>query len=49
MPTVEKLDNSKLPITVLDRSLEQFGDKALFSKKLEKAKAILSKAGLPRF
>jgi hypothetical protein len=49
MTTLEKLNNSKLPIIVLDKSLEQFRDKALFPKKMEKAKAILSKAGLPKF
>jgi hypothetical protein len=33
---------------VLNKSQEQFGDKALFPKKMEKAKAILSKAGFPK-
>lgn len=41
MTTIEKLHNSKLPIIALDKSLEQFRDKEIFPKKMEKAKGIL--------
>ena len=49
MTTIEKLNSSKLPIIAIDKSLEQFRDKDLFPKKMEKAKEILKKAGLPNF
>lgn len=49
MTTIEKLNTSKLPIIVLDDSLEQFRDKELFPKKMEKAKEILKNVGLPNF
>jgi hypothetical protein len=46
--TVEKLDNSKIPIIVFDKKLEQFRGKTLFPEKLAKANEILAKAGLPK-
>ncbi len=49
MTTIEKLNSSKLPIIAIDKSLEQFRDKDLFPKKMEKAKEILKKVGLPNF
>ena len=49
MNTIEKLNNSKLPIIAFDKNLEQFRDKDLFPKKMEKAKEILRKAGVPKF
>jgi len=49
MTTLDKLNNSKLPIIVIDKNLEQFRDKELFPKKMEKAKEILKKSGLPKF
>ena len=45
---VEDLNKSKVPIIVFDKKLEQFRDKVLFPKKLEKANEILAKAGLPK-
>ena len=45
---VEDLNKSKVPIIVFDKKLEQFRDKVLFHKKLEKANEILAKAGLPK-
>lgn len=47
MKTIEQLNKSKVPVIVFDKKLEQFRDKILFPEKLEKAKEILSKAGLP--
>ena len=49
MTTIEKLNSSKVPIIAFDKNLEQFRDKDLFPKKMEKAKEILKKAGLPKF
>ncbi len=46
--TVEQLNNSKVPIIVFDKKLEQFRDKTLFPEKLERANEILAKAGLPK-
>ena len=46
--TIEQLNNSKIPIIVFDKKLEQFRDKTLFPKKLAKANKILAKAGLPK-
>lgn len=45
---VEDLNKSKVPIIVFDKKLEQYKDKVLFPKKLEKANEILAKAGLPK-
>jgi hypothetical protein len=46
--TVEQLNNSKVPIIVIDKKLEQFRGKTLFPEKLAKANEILAKAGLPK-
>jgi hypothetical protein len=46
--TVEKLNNSKIPIIVFDKKLEQFRGKTLFPEKLAKANEILAKAGLQK-
>ena len=48
MTTIEKLNQSKVPIIAFDKRLEQFRDKDLFPEKLAKAKEILSKVGLPK-
>ncbi len=46
--TVEQLNNSKIPIIVFDKKLEQFRGKILFPEKLAKANEILAKVGLPK-
>ncbi len=46
--TVEQSNNSKVPVIVIDKKLEQFRGKTLFPEKLAKANEILSKAGLPQ-
>ena len=46
--TVEQLNNSKVPIIVFDKRLEQFRGKTLFPEKLARANKILAKAGLPK-
>ncbi len=48
MPTIEKLNKSKVPVIVFDKKLEQLRGKVLFPKKLAKANKILAKAGLPK-
>lgn len=45
--TIEQLNNSKIPIIVFDKKLEQFRSKTLFPKKLAKANEILIQVGLP--
>lgn len=45
---IEQLNNSKVPIIVFDKKLEQFRGKTLFPDKLAKANEILAKAGLPK-
>ncbi|WP_421772012.1 hypothetical protein [Emticicia sp.] len=45
---IEKLNQSKVPILIFDKRLEQFRDKNLFPEKLEQAKEILTKYGLPK-
>ena len=44
---IEQLNNSKLPIIVFNKKLEQFREKTLFPDKLKKANEILAKTGLP--
>lgn len=46
--TIEQLNNSKVPIIVFDKKLEQFRGKTLFPEKLARANKILAKAGLPK-
>ena len=48
MTTIDELNQSKIPVIVFDKKLEQFRDKILFPEKLEKAKEILAKVGLPK-
>ena len=43
-----QLNNSKIPVIVFDKKLEQFREKTLFPKKMEKANEILTKSGLPK-
>lgn len=45
---LDKLNNSKIPIIVFDKKLEQFRGKTLFPEKLAKANEILAKAGIPK-
>lgn len=45
--TIDKLNESKLPIIPIDSSLEKYRGKVLFPKKLKKANKILSESNLP--
>ena len=47
MKAIEQLNESKVPVIVFDKKLEQYRDKVLFPEKLAKANEILSKVGLP--
>ena len=44
---IEQLNQSKVPIIVFDKKLEQFRGKVLFPEKLKKVNEILTKTGLP--
>ena len=45
---IDRLNQSKVLILVFDKRLEEFRDKNLFPEKLEQAKEILVKYGLPK-
>lgn len=46
--TIKKLNESKLPIVRIDKSLEQYKDQPLFQEKLDKANKVLRTVGLPK-
>jgi hypothetical protein len=46
--TIDQLNQSKVPIIVFDKKLEELKGKVLFPKKLKKANEILAKVGLPK-
>ena len=48
MTTIDELNQSKIPVIVFDKNLEQYRDKVLFPEKLAKAKEIIAKIGLPK-
>lgn len=48
MKKIEQLNNSKVPVIVFDKKLEQFRNKILFPEKLAKANDIIAKVGLPK-
>ena len=45
---MDELNQSKVPIIVFDKKLEEFRGKVLFPEKLKKANEILAKSGLPK-
>jgi len=45
---IKKIDTKKVPIVLIDKSLDFFNDKVLFPEKLAKANEILMKIGLPK-
>jgi len=47
MKKIEELNNSKIPIIVIDKKLERFKDQTLFPEKLARANEIIAKYGLP--
>lgn len=48
MKITKELKKRKIPIVVIDESLNKFDDKILFPEKLEKANQMLKKIGLPK-
>ncbi|WP_312763223.1 hypothetical protein [Epilithonimonas sp.] len=48
MKIAKELKKRKIPIVVIDESLNKFDDKILFPEKLEKANQMLKKIGLPK-
>jgi len=48
MKTIEDLNKSKIPIIPIDKRLEKYRGKVLFSEKLAKANEILAKSKLPK-
>jgi len=47
MKKIEELNNSKIPIIVIDKKLERFKGQTLFPEKLARANEIIAKYGLP--
>jgi len=45
---IKKIDTKKVPIVLIDKSLDFFNDKVLFPEKLAKANEMLIKIGLPK-
>ena len=48
MKKIEELNESKLPIVKIDKSLSKYKDKVLFKEKVEKANETLKRVGLPK-
>ncbi|WP_207632616.1 hypothetical protein [Foetidibacter luteolus] len=48
MKTIKELNESKVPVVILDRSLDKLNDVVLFPEKVKKAKATIDKIGLPK-
>jgi hypothetical protein len=46
MTTIDKLNNSNVPIITFDKKLEQFKDKDLFPEKLKFVNEIISSSNL---
>ncbi len=44
MKKIDQLNNSKIPVIVFDKKVEQYRDKVLFPEKLAKANEILKKS-----
>ncbi len=48
MKTVKELNESKVPIVILDKSLDKLNDIVLFPEKVAVAKETINKIGLPK-
>ncbi len=48
MKTIQELNKSKVPIVILDKSLDKLNDVVLFPEKVEKAKTTIATIGLPK-
>ena len=47
MKTIAELNASKIPLVIIDKRLNSLDDVVLFPEKVEKAKKIIEKTGLP--
>ena len=48
MKSIEELNNSKIPLVIIDKRLNDLDNFVLFPEKVEQAKRIISKIGLPK-
>ncbi|MEM9832220.1 MAG: hypothetical protein AAF944_16425 [Bacteroidota bacterium] len=48
MKTAKELNNRKIPIVTIDKSLEKYRDKVICPDKLDKANRMLTTAKLPK-
>ena len=48
MKTIEELNASKVPIVIVDKSLDKLDNVVLFPEKVEKANETIGKIGLPK-
>ena len=48
MKTVKELNEKKMPIIRIDKSLEKYKDLPLFQNKVDKANEMLRTVGLPK-
>jgi len=48
MKTVKELNEKKIPIIRIDKSLEKYKDLPLFQNKVDKANEMLRTVGLPK-
>jgi len=48
MKTIKELNESKVPIVKLDKSLDKLNDVVLFPEKVKKAKETIAEIGLPK-
>ena len=46
--TIKKLNKAKLPIVIIDKSLDKLSKKILFKEKLDSANKVLKTVGLPK-
>ena len=48
MKTIEELNASKVPIVIIDKSLDKLDEVVLFPEKVKKANETIAKIGLPK-
>lgn len=48
MKSIQELNDSKVPIVIVDKSLDKLDNVVLFPDKVEKAKETIAKTGLPK-
>ncbi|MCY7293060.1 MAG: hypothetical protein LH615_12845 [Ferruginibacter sp.] len=48
MKTIAELNRSKVPLVIIDKRLNKLNEIILFPRKVENAKKIIAKFGLPK-